>query len=263
MQSDSHALGLEESRNWSRLFTDADTVFVRDGRSGGDLVLTVGDARLVTQLCPDWWQGENSTISPLTAADRQIINETQKNWMLSDLDVQAFSYAPLPYTADQKIEFGGAKGSHIYLLDNAVPNSHIPTHGFWSLVRNQIFLGLLGSSVRPRKEIEPLIDSCADAGVRFVYFSPRNMRRTKELASQMGIDVAWNCAISLRPLEEGTDDTFRMTSNYADWDVNARLPHGVADVRRHLEEVDNVPLLVSLYTDVTKDTAADMVSLLS
>lgn len=180
--------------------------------------------------------------------------------MLSDLDVQAFSYAPLPYTADQKIELGGAKGSHIYLLDNAAPNAYIPSHGFWSLVKNQIFLGLLGSSVRPRKEIEPLVDSCSDAGVRFVYFSPRNMRRTKELASQMGIDVAWNCAISLRPLEEGTDDTFRMTSNYADWDVNARLPHGVEDVRRHLEEVDNVPLLVSLYTDGTKKTAADMVN---
>lgn len=48
MQLDSHALGLEESRNWSRLFTDADTLFVRDKRSGGDLVLTVGDARVVT-----------------------------------------------------------------------------------------------------------------------------------------------------------------------------------------------------------------------
>ena len=48
MQLDSHALGLEESRNWSRLFTDADTVFVRDSRSGGDMVLTVGDARVVT-----------------------------------------------------------------------------------------------------------------------------------------------------------------------------------------------------------------------
>lgn len=48
MQLDSHALGLEESRNWSRLFTDADTIFVRDKRSGGDLVLTVGDARVVT-----------------------------------------------------------------------------------------------------------------------------------------------------------------------------------------------------------------------
>ena len=90
----------------------------------------------------------------------------------------AFSYAPLPYTADQKIEWGGAKGSHIYLLDNAAPNAYIPSHGFWSLVKNQIFLGLLGSSVRPRKEIEPLVTSCAAAGVRFVYFSPRNMRRT-------------------------------------------------------------------------------------
>ena len=63
MQLDSHALALEECRNWSRLFTDADTVFVRDRRSGGDLVLTVGDARVVTQLCPDWWQGENVSIA--------------------------------------------------------------------------------------------------------------------------------------------------------------------------------------------------------
>mgnify|MGYP006969964093 CR=1 FL=1 len=29
-----------------------------------------------------------STIAPLTAEDRKIIHETQKNWMLSDLDVQ-------------------------------------------------------------------------------------------------------------------------------------------------------------------------------
>jgi len=260
MQLDSHALGLEESRNWSRLFTDADTVFVRDTRTGGDLLLSVGDARVITQLCPDWWQGENSTISPLTTADRNIINETQSNWMLSDMDVQAFSYAPLPYTADQKIEAFGVKGSHIYLLDNATPSTYASSQGFWGLVKNQIFLGLLGSSVRPRSEIEPLIDSCSDAGVRFVYFSPRNMRRTKELASQMGIDVAWNCAISLRPLEEGTDDSFRMTSNYADWDVNAKLPHGVEEVKKHLEDVDNVPLLVSLYTDCTKQSAADMVN---
>ena len=157
----------------------------------------------------------------------------------------AFSFALLPYTVDQKTEWGGAKGSNIYLLDNNTTSSAYSdkVNGSWSLVKNQIFLGLLGSSVRPRKEIEPLINSCADGGVRFVYFSPRNMRRTKELASQMGIDVAWNCAISLRPLEDGADDSFRMIG-YEDWDVNARLPHGVDDVKRHLEEVDNVPLLV-------------------
>lgn len=129
----------------------------------------------------------------------------------------------------------------------------------WALIKNQIFLGVLGSSVIPRKEIEPLIEVFDDAGVRFVYFSPRNMRRTKELASDVGIDVAWNCAISLRPLDEGEDDPHRMTSTYADWDINAKLPHGIDDVRHHLKEVDNVPLLVSLFTDVTKDTTMEMV----
>lgn len=130
----------------------------------------------------------------------------------------------------------------------------------WTLINSQIFLGILGSSVAPRKEIEKLLETFSEAGIRFVYFSPRNMRRTKEIASQMGIDVAWNCAISLRPLIEGEDDPHRMVSNYADWDVNAKLPHGIDAVRRHLREVDNVPLLVSLFTDVTKISTREMVS---
>lgn len=116
--------------------------------------------------------------------------------------------------------------------DKNVPNE-------WSFIGNQVFLGVLGSLVVPRKEIRKLLGVLSDAGVRFVYFSPRNMRRQKELAIQMGIDVAWNCAISLRPLESGEEDPHRMVSNYADWDVNAKLPHGVRDVRKHLEEVDN------------------------
>ena len=186
-------MGLEESRNWSRLYTDADTVIVKDryvqcrcillnfqhkihiylfcfisrSRSRGDLVLTVGDARVVTTLCPDWWQGENATISPLTASDRQVIIDTQNNWMLSDLDVQAFSYAPLPYIADHKIGLGPEE-EHIYLLDNGSNESNTGnSSGFWpSLIKNQIFLGLLGSNVRPRKEMENLINASADAGVR-------------------------------------------------------------------------------------------------
>ena len=84
-----------------------------------------------------------------------------------------------------------------------------------------------------------------------------------ELASQMGIDVAWNCAISLRPLHEGEEaDAHRMISSYADWDVNARLPHGVSQVKKHLVDVDNVPLLVHLFTDVTRKTTAEMVRLM-
>ncbi|KUF91449.1 T-complex protein 1 subunit eta [Phytophthora nicotianae] len=77
----------------------------------------------------------------------------------------------------------------------------------------------------------------------------------------MGIETDWNCAISLRPLESDGPDPHRMTSNYSDWDVKARLPHGVEAIKRHLGEVDNVPLLVSLYTDSTPDTISEMISI--
>ena len=80
------------------------------------------------------------------------------------------------------------------------------------MVQNQMFLGILGSLVIPRQEMQGLLSTLQDAGVRFVYFSPRNMRRMKEIASQMGIDVAWNCAISLRPLDAGEEDPHRMVS---------------------------------------------------
>jgi hypothetical protein len=62
------------------------------------------------------------------------------------------------------------------------------------------------------------------------------MRRQKELAAQMGIDVAWNCAISLRPLD-GEDDPHRMVSDYADWDVNAKVSYGMLSVGCSKESV--------------------------
>ena len=51
-------------------------------------------------------------------------------------------------------------------------------------------------------------------------------------------------------------------SSYADWDVMARLPHGIEAIKHHLKHVDNVPLLVSLFTDSTPDTVKAMVGIL-
>ena len=131
----------------------------------------------------------------------------------------------------------------LYLLDHTDSQSMMLKDKLispeWSFVKNQVFLGVLGSLVVPRLLLKRMIDVLTVAGVRFVYFSPRNMRRQKELAIQLGLDVSWNCAISLRPLQSGEDDPHRMVSAYADWDVNAKLPHGVEDVRKHLQEVDN------------------------
>ncbi|GMF38492.1 unnamed protein product [Phytophthora fragariaefolia] len=131
----------------------------------------------------------------------------------------------------------------------------------WRIQDDQIFLGMVATGVQPKQHTPDFIEDLNACGIRFVYFSPRNMRRSKLLAEKMGIETDWNCAISLRPLDSDGPDPHRMTSNYSDWDVKARLPHGVEAIKRHLAEVDNVPLLVSLYTDSTPETIREMISI--
>ncbi len=296
LKIDSHERGSEESRWWGLLRADSTSVIVQDNRSGAFQLLTAGDPIVVSRMCHEAWQGENSTILPLTSYDRSTILETSDSWKLADLDVEAFSYAPIPHTFESRCT-GNSESTvskiwhsrrviisrfrmsnrrvlnmlftfviQFYLIDNDPRSETLKSvqkdkgaSTEWSMLQNQIFLGMLGSLVIPRSETQGLLSTLQDAGVRFVYFSPRNMRRQKEIASQMGIDVAWNCAISLRTLDQGEEDPHRMVSAYADWDVNAKLPHGIESVRQHLKDVDNVPLLVSLFTDATKETTTEMV----
>jgi hypothetical protein len=46
------------------------------------------------------------------------------------------------------------------------------------------------------------------------------MKRSKPIAEKIGIAFDWNCAISLRDLENPDEnDPHRHISSYADWDV--------------------------------------------
>lgn len=79
---------------------------------------------------------------------------------------------------------------------------------------------MAASSVPVRKDVPNTKEDLDSAGVRFVYFSAQNMKRSKPVAEKIGIPFDWNCAISLRELEGGTEqDPHRHISNYADWDV--------------------------------------------
>ena len=127
------------------------------------------------------------------------------------------------------------------------------------VLKHQVFLGMAASSVPIRPGVSQLMEDLTGAGVRFIYFSPRNMRRSKQVAAKIGIPFEWNCAISLRELNDDENDPHRHISSYADWDVHAQMPHGVAAIRRHLEVVDNVPLLVNLYTDATPSSIHEIV----
>ena len=99
---DSHERGSEESRWWGLLRADSTSVVVQDRRSGAYQLLTVGDPKVVTRMCHEAWQGESSTILPLTSYDRSTVLETSDSWKLADLDVEAFSYAPIPHTFEAR-----------------------------------------------------------------------------------------------------------------------------------------------------------------
>lgn len=102
LRIDSHERGSEESRWWGLLRADSTSVIVKDSRSGAYQLLTVGDPNTVTRMCHEAWQGENSTILPLASHDRSTILETSDSWKLADLDVEAFSYAPIPHTFESR-----------------------------------------------------------------------------------------------------------------------------------------------------------------
>lgn len=44
--------------------------------------------------------------------------------------------------------------------------------------------------------------------------------------------------------------------------LQAKLPRGIENIRPHLECIDNVPLLVSLFTDCTPEATKEMISIM-
>jgi hypothetical protein len=132
--------------------------------------------------------------------------------------------------------------------------SYTPTEAFNQeyMLSRQIFLGMLASRSQPKEEMVGVIEDLDQAGIRFVYFSPRNPKRAKIMAQQMGLEVGWNSSVSL--VSEFKDSGWTPDQ----WDTRAKLPHGVEEIREHIKTVDNVPLLVSLYTDSKTKATKEM-----
>jgi len=87
-EMDTHELGLEDTRSVGFLQPDLTSVIVRDQRSRGYQLLTVGDPTITITCCTEVWQGENSTISALRDSDKKALVESIKNWSLADLSVR-------------------------------------------------------------------------------------------------------------------------------------------------------------------------------
>ncbi len=98
------------------------------------------------------------------------------------------------------------------------------------------------------------IEDLALAGVRFVFFSAAPVSESKAYAERLGIEMDWNSCIILSSNDK--------TPGYvAAYDMNARLPKGVENIRNHLQNVDDVPLHVSLFADCQRDSIFEMIKI--
>ena len=114
-------------------------------------------------------------------------------------------------------------------------------------MKNQIFLGMIGVKHHKKAEANNMFRALEDAGIRGVLFSKEGVLETKSLAKELGIDCDWNAWISL---SENPSDFTKLYNE----DGHLILPYGITGIRKHLKDVDTIPLQLPMFCDCTAET---------
>ncbi|EFC45696.1 predicted protein [Naegleria gruberi] len=244
-------------------------------------VHSFGDPDLVLEYCSDYYSGTD--IKPLSKQFKENILETVKNWReRRDLYCLAISYTPIDPKYDNVLnsnkddiinitrqEINHSKTELNGIISPASLSQHLLTpleefseEDFDSekfilhaeqMQRGQILLGVAAFRQQPKRDLAEFISDVQDnSGIRFIHFSPYNSQKTKAFGSKLGMEVDWNCCISLNDNEVELDVE----------DLKAKLPHGIENIKEHLKTVDDVPLLVSLFSDSTPVSSKQMIEVL-
>lgn len=223
-------------------------------------MLCFGDSSLLLQFCPEYWNGE--AIAPLEGEFRSQTEAMIKQWGKEDLTPTAFAYSPLPTPSAGELD-SPVHCRYVVLGSNANAGAGTQEDGLVGLVcealaRGQIFTGMSGSPDLPKLEIASLVETLWSCGIRFVYFSPRDTRKTRKIAEKMGLDTDWNTSISLSSLQ----DEAAASEVAVAWELKARLPRGLAAIRAHIQSVDDVPLRVSVFTEASPEATSGMIQIM-
>lgn len=264
---------------------------IHDKTTASHLLMSRGSGDMIAACCSDFWDGKD--LQPITNFERGTILEFYNRRNFTSYCV-ALAYNPLV-----EVNLESLKSHQINLF---IPTSHAQIGAmvtetqqsssaltnakevFGQLQYNQVFLGLVSLHFKPKRDIVDLIEDLQAAGIRFVHFTAENDVRGKVFAQKLGLEADWNCHISLAPANEEEDEPNNeaeldsgeqllsrssSTSSSLSSVINAymsynraRLPKGIDQVRPHLKHVDNVPLLVPLFTDCTTDTIREMIAVM-
>ncbi|KAG7275522.1 hypothetical protein CRUP_032565 [Coryphaenoides rupestris] len=272
------------------------SLFVRDSSSNNVQMLSHGSADLILEACTDFWDGAD--IYPLSGSDRKKVLDFYQRACLSGY-CSAFAYKPMQVSLSSQLNGKcvelAASGPSLFAgleLPSTTPIKHGSRRNSWSsdegigegveredcvqALSGQIFMGMVSSQFQARLDTVRLIDALVTACIRFVYFSMEDELRSKVFAEKMGLETGWNCHISLTPNGEGGapsspgqgslhDDPHQDSRDEAEGPL---LPED--EIHLDLasfqptdsDNIDNVPLLVPLFTDCTPDTMCDMMEIM-
>ncbi|KAI8076326.1 uncharacterized protein BX664DRAFT_344388 [Halteromyces radiatus] len=123
------------------------------------------------------------------------------------------------------------------------------------VVKGQIFLGMAAMCHQPKQNVVDFIEDLGLAGIRFVYFSHTAERESKAFAERLGLETDWNsCILLSNPDDEHCGNGYIQTH-----DIKAQLPRGIDQIRPHLENVDDIPLHVSLFAECAPPAIKEMI----
>ncbi|KAI8842809.1 hypothetical protein BJ741DRAFT_528519, partial [Chytriomyces cf. hyalinus JEL632] len=255
-----------------------------------------GNVDLIVQACADYWCG--SGLEMMTEAAERKIFEFYQNAVHSDMQVIAYSYRPVADAVARRLsshsyifnaplhpsaiknetpiisEKASTDATEVPTLRRRKPQrsnmtasvidspvftenmleSTTETTYIREVLKCQTFLGLAALFYEPKPNISNVIEDLKLAGIRFVYFSEAPERESKAYSERLGLEIDWNSCILLSPAVDGT------SSGYLELhDMKAQLPRGVDKVRAHIENVDDVPLRVSLFAEASPPSILEMI----
>lgn len=223
-----------------------------------NVVLSKGTADCITRFCSDFWDGHD--LQPMKEAEVTAILDffTRKN--LSAYCI-ALSYNPY---CDESLT-----SENLILPIHDLTQSKTQT---LQALCNQTFVGMVSLQYYPKPDVVSLVQDLRNCGIRFIHFSAENEVRGKLFVEKLGLEAGWNCHISLSSCsndgykfeDESISNTSSLSSvfNATQSYIKAKLPKGVNNVRSHLQNVDNVPLLVPLFTDCSPDAVKEMMKIM-
>lgn len=219
-------------------------------------LMTAGSAHMILSCCSDLWDGQD--LIPMTNLECKKVMEFFNRRSVASYCI-GLAYNPLLEQLEEM--------QSVYVIKE--PDQQVPKQ-----LQGQVFLGMLSLQYQPAPDMVELVEQLDIAGVRFVHFAAENELQIRGFTEKLGLEVGWNCHISLSPdtgqnKTQEKDDEVRPSVSSSISSISlavndfeaynrAKLPKGVKLIRSHIENVDNVPLLVPLFTDCTAASIAEM-----